>query len=699
MTSTTRWYLFSRPTELQNALKLGSPQLLMSPYHLFRFEQAGDGRCYLLLQVENQDIPAESTLIPLTSVTKQTKQSNVRVAESRLEDTGSSEEWPADAYRMSFTSEDKQGSHSGWAFPLRHGQHLLAAVGMEQVPAHTPVAWALFHIPSSMLHDVISNHLSLGRHSLRCSPAENNMHWLLVRQPEMYLFLKWKSESSVRIYHSFPESESLMTPLGYRTPLAQQTQLPSQQSLLVMDLEGNSRWLSVSNWWQPSEIIQLPPETQSQFLESLEQPIKVSVRLRYIPSETEEIPRLWRLDESQAQWTLESMILDLLPQARDALQLFVGQGQGEAQQEYWLKDNRPQITTPLLSKEVATGWLPLLPDVNLYIQAGHRLLPSLPSSVWERDLELTPQRYTVVVPPEQEAQAPVVQHFNSSDFRPLSHYIDYQLASQQVEVQKLAQATVFDILFQLEDLPLKQPKLNNKALVEKPLKELPNRPVPELSKSQPHEPKAAKSTAFRHPRGLYASIAALQRLELSIRKRKGKVSTIPPQDWLQLGRMYVDQYHQPNSQDLHWLEQAAYSLDQVFRLDRQSTTALPIEASMHNAALQLGEKSFDEEMAALDQHIQSGSSLHARFAFRYRVRKLMDDDASAEQQATLRQRFYADLAAVEPFLLVAEFYIFVEGAGLYLNDQELVARARQSYRKGLEDKSLFHKTLPCVVRN
>lgn len=698
MTANTSWYMFSKPSELQNALKLGTPQLLLSPYHLFRFEHAGDGRRQLLLGVEGQSLPEESNLKPLKLLSKQTKQSHVRVAQSKLKEVNTTSEYPDDAYRMTFENKDSSDSLSGWAFPLRHGQHALASVGMEQLPPHTPLAWALFHVPASMLHDVIANHLSLGRHSLRCSPAINNMHWLLVRQPEMYLFLKWKTEPNVSIYHSFPESESLMTPLGYRSPLASMTQLASDQNLLVMDLEGQSQWLPLSGWWQPSEIIQLPQEIQSQWLNTLDTPIKVSVRLRYIASETEEVPRLWRLHEETAQESLESLILDLPPTSRNATDIFIGQPKGGSSQEYWLKDNRPQVSAPLFSSDIATGWLALLEDGNLYIQSGHRLLPSLPATVWERDLKLSSHRYTFILPPKTQDEPPVIQMCNVSDFKPLAHYVDYQLASHTEELERLANATIFNILYNPGKLPDSRPVMEKKK-PEDPFKAtIPDAPKPPPVQTKQPDLKHQGPEAFRHPRGLFATLEPLRTLEIKIRKRKGRANTISPQDWLQLGRLYVKQYKEPSQNIYHWLDQAALSLDQVFRLDRRSDSALPVEAEMLECGLDLKGKSFAEEMETLDRYIQEPLPLLSRFAFRYRVRKLMDENGSEEEQAILRQRFYADLAQVEPELLVAEFLIFVEGAGLYLNDQELVARARQSYRKGLQDKNLFHNTLPCVAR-
>lgn len=693
--ATTYWYLFAKPAELHNLLMACEPSVLFTPYQMFRFEQSGSGRYFLLLAVQNHPLSSSCASAPLVVLAQDMKQYDVQWGEGVLQDGSSHLEPKPETRRVCLTHQDTQESLTGWAFLLREGNHLLAALGFTEVPPHTPLQWALFHVPVGHAQAVVEQHLALGRHQLRCSQEIDKKHWILVQQPELYLLLKWKNEPGIRLYQSFPGAENLMTPLGYQSPLANQCSLPSGQKLLVLDLEGESEYLDVSSWWQPTEIIALPPNIDISFVPPQQEPIRVVVKLRYLKAETLDIPRIWLLDKGDALFSLEQLVLLLPPQERNALQLFAGQVPGTSGSVFVVKDDRPQLQAPLFSPQEATGFLPLLAEMNLFVQQGHCIQPVLPAVFWQRDLQLSPTVYSLLLPPEPEQEFPSILRWHTKEFVPFSSLVEYKLAGLTQELQPLARATVFELLFEPIDLPPTQPVLSvaQKARATT---------TPPLVSDPPSYPSqdaiaAEETEVFVHPSDLRASLPSLQRLELSIRKRNQRLNNISPQDWLALGRLYVEEYKQHTH--IYWLQEAASCLDQVFRLDRQSEAAVVLEKEMHELALQLKNKGdFTSLMRQLDEFIVGESRLHARFAFRYRVRMLMQDHLPVAEASVLRQKFYVDLAHIDPFLVVAEHYIFVEGAAQWLHDQELLSRARQSFRQGIQNPKLLWQTLPAVAR-
>ena len=268
------------------------------------------------------------------------------------------------------------------------------------------------------------------------------------------------------------------------------------------------------------------------------------------------------------------------------------------------------------------------------------------------------------------------------------------------ELQELAKATLFDVLFSPEPIPQPMPTLkvpfkrsipkreqeaqSGNATSSPPPKLLPNSDTP--------------TNQCRHPRGLMAKNEQLQRLEVAIQTRNRSKAAVTPKDWLELADLYNKEYHLHNK-EMYWLGEAISCLDQIFNLSRNAEKALALEQSMITEFLELpAHHSFEALYQKLEEHTQGDSTLHARFAFRYAARLLIFDELPPEQSRRLRQKFYADLANLDSVLLTLEHRIFVGGVAKLLNDHELVARTRQRYRARLDTGKRTLQELPHVVR-
>lgn len=675
----TFWYAFQRQSELRTVLYQCAPEVLLASYKLWRFETLGEGKKLLLLSVQEHPLP-DNWCVLLTPDSIREEQ-HVMVGDS-----------PNTDGRVRLSLREHQTNKpfgEGWAFPLRQGEHLLASLGFERVPPKTEIAWALFSMPNHRLHEAISDHFTLNNHDVRCSSIQpNQKQWLWVRQPELYLVLKYKDFEDVEVFQSFPEERSLFTPWGYRSALGGRLHLPQTDSLLLFYFNGSNEQLDTTSWWMASEVITIEQLPTIEALRPHQGPPQIPVKLRYERGEPPDVPSLWLLEGPRSLRLLESLFLDLHPDARAALSLFAGQS--EAGPCYLLRDDRPQRNAPLFAEEGATGCLPLLQEEGLYVKAGTRVIPSLPALVWRKELRLSGTNDTLLLPSEDGTSLRVLQA-PRQQFAPLEQFVHYQLGAQPEALVQLAAQTTFEVLFTPAAIEATSAPPPPRVVEPPPLQQ---EPLSEPKRAVAEETLAVPEKSFRRD----VKTPRLLQLEKQLQAKLRKNSPVPPRDWVTLASLYQQEHNAEH--DLYWLHEAIKTLDQVLYLDRRATNAVKLEQEVLETLLQIeGGLSSSQKIGHLDQLASQGDPLLMRLIFRYRTRMLLDDPETDEEMALLRQAFYRDLAQVEEHLTIREYIIYVAGGAQYLGDTELHERARLRYRQLLADVNRLQRELPDLVMN
>ncbi len=685
----TYWYIFERESELRSALIQSTSQNLSSPYQLWRFERLGDGKRYLLIELQGLPLP-QHVAQPLTLRSQRLLQ-HVQLSPS----LDSKDNLLAAKQRLSL--EDPQGQQwSGWAFPLRQGAHLLAVLGLEMVSPDFPIEWALFSLPPALLKEAISNHLTLDNYDLKYHADDDERVWLLSRKPELYLIFKFKETPDCQVFHSFPENKVLFTPWGYRSPLGHYVQLPQDDSLIFLDGQGGSQHLDISAWQTVHHSLSIEEWLPTHFIEPAKKKFTIPISLRYQLTESHENPRLWLLQGEEAIPSIETLFLELMPEERMAISLFVGQSLHDGDNPLFiLRDDRPYNETPLFSKARATGFIPILSEQGLFIKNGHRLLPNLPDDIWRNTFELDDTHYTLIDPNRERTSAKLLK-IPIEQFSPLAHFAHYQIQLHHQEIRALQTSTVFDILFHPETIKQDiQPfSFSSKDIMENIDRKSTNPKIPsfEIPKTSEDPFQGAHFDFKRHdnPR--------LTLMENRIKQAIAADRPLTPNDWLALSSVYYQEYEK--NKQISCLHEVFKTLDQVFYLDRQEDEAVKLELKILDECLATSSLPFSEQMLHLDQLIQERERdpFFARLAFRLRARLLLSNKFQTEQEVVqLRYYFYKDLAEIEDLLMIREHFIYVGGIAQFLNDAELYERAKWRYHQLLKDEELFRKELPFAL--
>ncbi|HAA58589.1 MAG TPA: hypothetical protein DCE42_27755 [Myxococcales bacterium] len=549
----------------------------------------------------------------------------------------------------------------------------------------------MFSLPNRLLRDAISDHLTLNNYEIRCSHEENERQWLWVRHPELYLILKFKDMPEVELYQSFSEEKSLFTPWGYQSLLGDHLKLPQNESLLVLDLQGGSLQLDTTSWWMPNELITIEDLPAVHDVQPQKEDIRIPVHLRYQPAEQRETPRLWMLKGSDALPVIESLFFELGPEERSAIGLFIGddpEGEGSL---FFLRDDRPHHDSPLFSLGRATGFESFFPEEGLYIKTGYRIYPSLPPEIWRQEFQLDTRFYTLLEPNSDRTSAQILR-IPQGGFAPLETFAHYRIGAQSAEVRKLGQSSAFDVLFSPQEI---LDTSNANAGANKVNKK------PEAPTLRQDSQTTFSTSSIEQ---LYQGVAEsgsrnpkLQQLESSMRQALKRGKPLTPHHWVSLASLYYKEFVEQKQNN--WLQEAFKALDQVLYLDRHADEAVGLEVAILKETLQVEQRSFQEQMALLDQHVSEVKkhSFFARLSFRLRARLLLEADEEDERSMQLRLHFYRDLAAVEEHLMIREHHIYVAGVSQFLGDLELFERARLQYRQLLEDRNRLQGELPAVL--
>lgn len=682
------WYAFHRQSELRSVLFQCTPDVLLSAYRLWRFELAGDGRKMLLLTVKDNPLPP-NWCTALTPTFLREDQNIIPGDSPHTEDRT----------RLSLKeSASNEPFGEGWAFPIREGTHLMAALGFETVPSNTEVAWVLLSLPCNKLHEAISDHFTLNNHDLRCSAAHNGRQWLWAQKPELYLLLKLQEDESVHIYQSFPEEKSLFTPWGYRSSLGGRLRLPQDESLLLFDLKGGSEQLDTANWWMASEVITIDELPHIKAIQHLNEPPQIPVKLKFHDTEPASTPTLWFLADD-AQQAIESLFFAMSPTERSALSLFVGHHPDTQRPCFLLRDERPNRAAPLFSQDEGTGFLPLLEEENLFLDATSRVLPSLPPLLWRNMLSLKPAHITLLFPPGPQQDTPRIYQFPANGFVPLEQFVQYVIGGHRQQIKQLATTTTFDVMFEpATTITTQQP-----AAPAQPQDTLPSiqaATTPTEPKSSPAPKQTPPGHGNKHVSGRIVHTPRLQQVEHNIQQKARKNNPIQPSSWVTLASLYQQEYE--IHKDPYWLYEALKSLDQVLYLDRRAPDASDREWQVLMTLLQVDDgMPFEQRHQQLEEQLaqELGNPLFMRMIFRYRSRWLLKDTLDETHKQILQRCFYRDLAQVEDLLMIRECMIYVAGVAQYLEDTELFERARLRYRQMLSDAHRLQRELPDILMN
>jgi hypothetical protein len=696
---------------MQNALLQSSSHTLLLPYQMWRFEQSGSGQYSILLAIQGSEQPP---LHHLPDIQPQHiyPQNDLLFNTGDFVGKGSCSSTPANALRYAFVLPN--GCEiSGWAFPLRQGSHLLAAIGLTEVTSQMRPISVLFDLPEAMLQDVISQHLTLGNCDLLCSPPNNGRSWLLVRKPELYIMLKWKAEPQIKLYQSLEPQANLMTPWAYSCPLAARLQMPSNHSILLLDSEGGSTWLDPSSWWMSSEMISLPNFTAQNFTPE-QNPPKIELKIRFnLKYDERDIPSLWLLRGNYALNQLESLFWELSPDVRDQLQIFVGniyrpdanhlsnaqyQATPLTDSVYIVRDQREPLEAPLFVRTPAVGFVPMIPDIRLFLQHDYAIQPVIPAEIWQRELDIKLDQYALLIPPSNPDNEPEIMRFSAAAFAPLESLVEYKLGTVTQELKPLNRATILDILFAVKQVDVQLAENTNNIKQRPSFPDIPTLPEQSLSKFAPML--GNSDTALDSPICVHeqreVSDPRLKQIEITIRNKNQKNIPIIHSEWITLADLYRQEY--AVNCDIHWLNEAILCLDQVLCLDRQAEKAVEIERKILEDILSLSVSDFNTQMQQLDAHIIGHSVIFARFAFRYRTRILIEQRHPPNQAIALRQNFYRELALLEDKLLIREHFIYVSSVAQIFEDRELNEAARTRYRQQLDDPYKLISELPTFLR-
>lgn len=667
MSSQAYWYLFPREPDINATLRQCHASILLRPYQLWHAKGESPEETTFLLSVEGEPIPAEWA-------------SPVTVSPA-----------PTDLETQTFSIQKQDKSRQTLTATLvRKGPYLLASLGMEQdlnTRYSTEVAWALYDLPLSELQEVVSDHLALDNHDMRCTRTPQERAWLWCRKPEMFLLMKFSEREDIRIYHSFHRSPQVFTPLGWKGPLS--PQLSQGEILFVLDQEGGAQKLETATWWAATELLQLRDIPQTQQTHALNQPPPVDVALRYVHAEPRDLPRLWLLEGEQGHEGIETLFFELGIEERRALSLAITELPDHDQPLFFLRDDRPSVQAPLFQHGQGVGFVSFLPEEGLYLRHGYRIYPSLPPDILRNAFRLQSHLYTLLQP-EAEGSEHRLLRVAREAFHPIELYIRYQIGAHAKEAKRLAQQTTLDLLFDPQDLkPV--------AIMEDNAQ--PNREVL-INEPPPPQPRTTPETVI-DPLSLAPTRRgdgdnALQKLEQRLRERIRRGEQPSTQDWQELARLYYQEYIQKQNQLA--LQEALKALDQILYLDRSAPDAVKLERNILEETLRTAGLHFTAQMQSLDVHLQSKDPLRMRLAFRLRARMLLNDHERPEdQRMALRLHFYRDLATVEEHLMIREHYIYAEGIALSLQDDELYERARMRYRQALQNQTQLQQELPLVL--
>lgn len=666
MSPKAHWYLFPREPDLRAALSQESTALL-HPYQLWRIHTPPHANSALLLRTEQ----------PLSSTPFAT-------AVSVLPPTPAPNETLLTLTHTTPPSPPQTVEAALW----RQGSCLLAALGMQEARSTDQLqtlAWILYDLPAQMLQELVSDHLALDNHDLRCTYTPTQRAWLWSRRAESFLTLKYSARPNVRLYQSFQDAPQILTPLGQRGPFA--PSLPQGEHLLVLEADGTTRSLQTSEWWAASEHLHIQDIPTPQPTSAFDPPPPIRLALRYIHIEPRDIPLLWLLEGEPAHPAIESLFFELGIEERRAVSLAITHLPETTQPLFFLRDDRPTPTSPLFHADQAIGFVPFLPQEGFYIQHAFRLYPSLPPNVLKNTFRLHYGRYTILQPKAHTPQ-PRLLCVPRESFQPIETYLHYQIGAHPEEVRQLAQHTALDILFEPTFLPA--PSATRPATATPP-------PQPEA----PPAPSRAQASADLDPAPLAPTRRseqenALQKLEQRLRERTRRGEHPTTHEWIELARLYYREYIQKQNQLA--LQEALKAIDQVLYLDRCAPDAVQLERAILEETLRTIGLSFSEQMRSLDAHLQSKEPLRMRLAFRLRARLLLEQsDSPEDQRIALRLHFYRDFAAIEDSLMIREHYIYAEGVALTLQDDELYERARLRYRQALQDQARLQHELPLVL--
>ncbi len=659
------WYLFPRESDLRAALSQESNALL-HPYQLWRIHTPPHATPALLLRTE---IPLSSH--PLSGTVSVIEPTTMPPSSALL--TLQPPHQPPQTVEASL-----------W----RQGSCLLAALGTQEARSAQDakdLAWILYDLPVNALQEIISDHLALENHDLRCTHTPKQRAWLWSRRAESFLAMKFSAHRDIRVYQSFQHSPQLFTPLGQRSPFT--PTFPQGEYLFVLESDGTAQSLQTAAWWAATERLHLRDLPEPQHLNPLDLPPPIQVKLRYIHTESRESPSLWLLEGEHAHEHIESLFIELGIEERRALSLAIAHTPEDHKPLFFLRDDRPMIQAPLFPSNQAIGFVPFLPEEGFYLQHAFRLYPSLPPPILKQAFRLRYAHYTLLQPEATDA-SPRLLCVPRDAFHPIELYIRYQIGAHPQELRQLAQNTAFDILFEPTSLP-------STSTAETSI----TPPAPPLE--PPPAPVRAQTTSAIDPASLIPTRRsdqdnALQKLEQRLRERTRRGEHPTTHEWIELARLYYQEYIQKQNQLA--LQEALKTLDQVLYLDRSANDAVKLERAILEETLRTVGLSFSEQMRTLDAHLQSKEPLRIRLAFRLRARMLLEHpEGSEDQRIALRLHFYRDLATVEDTLMIREHYIYAEGAAQALQDDELYERARLRYRQALQNQTQLQQELPLVL--
>ncbi len=725
----SKWYLFKKPSQLERLLQNSSQENLLSPYQLWRYEQSGDGQTYLLLSVEGPPLPPDPEFLEIIPQS-QYYQHNLRYGSDAMVESPSRSDLPASSLRISFMARDEDNIptlYSGLAFLIRQGRHLLASIGLEEVPPNTKYEYVLLHLPTEYLQELINQYLMVNDYPFKCSPPKDGMSWLWLHKPELFIVLKWIKEKNVEVFQSFAEAPQVMTPWKFRSSLAPKLQFGQRDLLLALDLEGDSQWLETSNWWNSQQLITLSPELRIQTINPPPAPPKIQIAPKLLESpEHQKPPELWLLRGASALQNLENLFLLLPAQQRQHLQVFAGST--PEGQLFIIRDQRPDQSAPLFDFHQAIPLIHYIDQLSIFIQRGLRFSPSLPHNVWEKIFPNTNQFSYIIISSNGNPETPEVYKLPKVGWRPLEEFADFKLNLHLNEVQALLTTNLFELLFSPTSIPTNPqiatnpeytppislpnvasvpnspstsqspaPPSNSPAPTQQPAESRPQHHQREHpSPSENSENKDFSEVEVVHPMQKKPKNPLLIQLEKTIAKKNLRGNSISPQEWTSLASLYRQEYNK--NKDIYWLQEAISALDQVFYLDRHSIKAVELEQEILTELLKLSDEPFESKMRKLEEFISGQSPFLARLAFRYRARLFFDADLNQGQIQSLRQYFYRDLSRLEPILQIREHFIYVGGVAQFLGDSELYERSRWRYRQRIQNSALILQELPQVLK-
>lgn len=600
-----------------------------------------------------------------------------------------------DAQHMVVKVSENSTLHVEGPFSLkRKGEHALGALGVKPTQAHRAPHWMLFHLPEDSAQSVLVEHFHLHNYDVRRSSPQEREQWLWVRQPELFLTLKYIEDPSIRIFQSFEEAPFVFTPWGQEVTWTQTVESEAHSALLVLDEHGGSQTLDTAEWWMASEFITVSNLPQADSILPATEPTPIPVQLRYESYTSPDVPNLWLL-HVQYEEHIEALFFELPPSERSAVHMAVG-SLSESQQEYYiLRDDRPHRGAPLFQTKDAVGFEPLLPNLGLFIETNTRVIPTLPAQTWTQTLPLAPTHYTLLQAPSQDEYAATHSHTIRCEldaFSPLEHFVDYQIGRHTQSLRHWVQQSTCSLLFtptEWEEEALEAPNQTVHAVLTA------SEPGAEPTVLTPQPP---PSNIPAHLTSGKTATSRLVQLEKIIQKKARKQSVIEQSEWIELASLYEQEYGK--KEDVYWLHEAIKTLDQVLYLDRTAEHAVQLESEIlaHILSIPVGSE-FSVHMQLLEEHILSESPLRMRFAFRARARLLLQTNSTSEVYRVLRRFFYKDLARVEELLMIRECMIYSVGVAQKLDDTELLERSRHHYRQSLSDPHRLQRELPEMLIN